>query len=334
MKKKIGMMVMGVAMLASCTNETGEDVKINDDVIRLGVTKNVTSRATINDMNDLSRVGDQVGIYAVKTQNTNANDLLTDWVAGDALLMDNQKTTAISTTGDITWDGVYLYPKADAEKTNVKFMAYYPYATAGTDEDNNGNRVEAASGSTAPKLHFTLDGSLDVLLATPVTGNRKTPARELTFNHKLTQLSFQLLDDQGLWRHKITNIELIEANSKAAMNLETGALTSWSNPVTLSVENEAIILPDNKEPVTLKKILMLQPEVTKYMMSITFEDVNDGNKPVTKILDITPINEQGGTFKAGKSYVIKVRFSGNVPVQMSAILVPWITGGEGQVVVD
>lgn len=333
MKKKIGMMVMGVAMLASCSNEKGEDVQVNDGIIRLEVSKNVTGRAVINDMDALSQVGDQVGIYAVTTQNTNASDLLTDWMAADALLMDNEQTTAISKAGEISWNGTYSYPQAGAAKPNVKFMAYYPYAAVGTAEDANGNRLEAASGSTAPKLHFTLNGALDLLLATPITGNRQSPARALSFNHKLTQLSFELVDSEGMWKNKITNIELRDVNSKATMNLETGALTGWGTPVALSVETNEITLP-NTDPVSLKKILMLQPEVSKYQMAITFEDANAAGASVTKTLDITPINEQGGTFKAGKSYVIKVRFSGNVPVQISATLTPWITGGEGQGIVD
>lgn len=106
--------------------------------------------------------------------------------------MDNVRTTGIdAATGMLFWNGDYTYPLEESRR--VKFCVYHPYAPVGTGGDNY---VEAVAGQS-PVLYFRLTGAEDVMWVRPVTGSRREAPSALLFEHKLTQLRFRLVDDEG-----------------------------------------------------------------------------------------------------------------------------------------
>lgn len=317
---------MGLAMMASCAQESDVTaVTEGQEIISLGALANgmVETRGVINDLEALSAEGDKVGIYGLATAATKATDILTaDWTA--LPLMQNVQTTTIDkTTGMMAWTGTHTYPKASDTKQNVKFMAYYPYAAEGTGDD----KVIAAGVSTAPKLNFTLDGSKDLMWATPVLGSRTAPASALKFNHKLTQFTFELKDTKGDFTttkgvvQKVT----INANTKGVMDMESGVISGWATPTDISVLKAEITTVPKDTPVALNTTTMLQAGQASFAVKLTCKlatetavDLNGTIKPVgdTKFLE-------------GKAYKITLGLSGDVLVQLAAEVIPWVEGGTG-----
>lgn len=321
----IGMMLCGLALLASCSKEETNARTEDEGIIRLGVTKNVTSRGAIRSLTDLSAAGDRVGVYAVQTANTDGSiSLGSGW--GGTKVMQNVQTTSIESDGTLNWADTYKYPAKDEPAQNVKFCLYHPYAAEGSA--GSGDYVAAPAGGSAPMLHFITDGTTDVMVTAPVLGSRIAPASEVNFRHVLTQLSFELIDDEGTFTYPITNIELKEVNTTGAMDIETGALSNWGTPGKLNLLNTSLTLSKGVAQ-TLDKVVMLQPEQTSFVVTVTYTNGATVNKEVT----ITPV---GGTgrFEAGHSYLITLRFSGSVSIRMKATLTDWVSGGTGQGLVE
>ena len=193
-----------------------------DGLIRLGTradkSTDVRTRASVNDLAGLVAVGDRVGVYGVVTDRANASyaALTAEWDA--APLMNNVRTTKIdATSGMLFWDGDYSYPPE--ENKRVKFCVYHPYAPVGTGGDNY---VEAVAGHS-PVLHFKLTGAEDVMWAHPVTGSRRQVPSALIFEHKLTQLRFRLIDDEGEFAGvKVTGLLLTGVSTAATLRFGNG----------------------------------------------------------------------------------------------------------------
>lgn len=184
-----------LACLLLCTC-AGQEPLSPDGLIRLGTQaggyEGSATRASVNDLAGLAAVGDKVGVYGVVTARTDAlyAPLTSEW--NGTPLMDNVRTTGIdAATGMLFWNGDYTYPLE--ENRRVKFCVYHPYAPVGTGGDNY---VEAVAGQS-PMLHFRLTGTEDVMWVRPVTGSRREAPSALLFEHKLTQLRFRLVDDEG-----------------------------------------------------------------------------------------------------------------------------------------
>lgn len=316
MKSRIGIALFGLALLASCTSESDiTAVSEGPEVISLGASTGDATRAAINDLKGLSAEGAKVGIYGQATTATAANTSITsEWTASP--LMKDVKTTAIdAVTGLMKWETVYAYPKADPK--NVKFFAYYPYAAEST---TGANYVKAPGIGLPPVYNFTLTGEEDLMWATPVLGSRTTPAGALKFNHQLTQMTFKLIDAEGTFTEQITSVSIM-TNTVGKMNIETGALSNWVTPKACSLNAGNISMSDyTTHEVALPKTVMLQPELVEFEVSV----VAGGLKKAT----IKPVGD--ATFKAGKSYLITLRLSGDMPIQTTAEVVPWVTGGLGE----
>ena len=324
MKSRIGIALMGLAMLASCANndDVNNVIEGGQDIITLGATTGNATRAAINDLAGLSASTAGVGVFGQATTASTANTVITtEWSASP--LMANVKTTGVdATTGLMSWDNPenYVYPKA--APLNVKFFAYHPYAATGT---TGANYVKASAVGVAPSLHFTLTGDEDLMWATPVLGSRTQPASALKFNHQLTQMTFKLVDGEGNFADPITSVS-ISSNTVGDMNLETGAISNWATPkpMMLNTGNIDMKTQATDKEYTLPKTVMVQPDQASFEISL----IAGGNKTAT----IKPIGD--ATFKAGKAYLITLRLSGEVPVQMSAEVIPWVTGGTGEGVVE
>lgn len=298
-------------LLVSCSRQELE-LREADGVIRLGVGKVAASRAEVQTATDL---GNNIGIYGVQLPNKTASG----W--GNALSMDNVRSTAVEASGAIAWDGIYYYPADPAHY--VKFCAYYPYA------DGVKFLLDAPSTGNAPSLRFTLNGADDILYATPVVGSRDENPASLVFNHALTQLKFRVEDvNEALTGRAIENIVIQDANTASSMNIESGVFGAWSAPAELKVpgiEGKNITLVD-KNPLAVGEGIMLQPGLESFKIRL---EIADHAYPD---VEIKPSGEL--TFAAGHSYEITLTFNEKVEVFAKVVVIPWELAGTGSAVIQ
>lgn len=326
---------MGIALqaavcllLGACTER---EALSPEGIIRLGAGTNdysgMTTRASVNDLKGLSAVGDCVGIYGVVTGRTDAaGALLTDeWRATP--LMDNVRTTGIdAATGVLSWDGTYAYP-LEADKS-VKFCVYHPYAAS---DAGSGNYVEAAPGAS-PVLHFKLTGAEDVMWVQPVTGSRQQAPGALVFDHKLTQLRFRLVDEEGNYAGtRVTGMTFNGVNTVSTLGIETGELGEWSVPsdaVAFPLKTPVEVTGTSAKPQVLEGEVMLQPGQPVFRMTVTTD-----NKGVFRQVEIRPTGGETA-FAAGRSYLVTLTFRERTAVALSAVVTPWVMAGYGEGTVE
>lgn len=321
MKTKIEMFCMGALLLASCTQQ---DMYQSTSEIRLDAGGSGMSRVGGSELEYLSGKGDQIGIYGVVTEKTDATALLEgDWV--ESPLMSNVRTTGVDqVNGAVSWADVYNYPQESAKQ--VKFCAYHPYAPVGTSGENY---VSMGVGR-APRLYFTLTGAEDVMVADPVIGSRVQQASALNFNHVLTQFRFQLVNADGFFSKEVSRIAFEGVNTRSSVDLETGTWGTWSAPSNAfevaSFEEPMPVTGTKEAPQKIDKELMLQPGVATHALRVNF-----GNGDENKVT----IKPEGDTmFEAGKSYLITLKFSGKVEILASVSVAPWRAGASGGGVLD
>lgn len=315
-------------LLCACT---GREPLLADGLIKLGTRTEsygaTTTRASVNDLAGLAAVGDKIGVYGVETERADASyaTLTAEWNATP--LMDNVRTTKIdAATGMLSWDGDYTYP-LEADRL-VKFCVYHPYAPVGAGADNY---VEAAAGRS-PVLHFRLTGAEDVMWVRPVTGSRRQVPAALLFEHKLTQLRFRLVDDEGAFAGvNITGLTFDGVNTVSTLNLETGELGSWSgasDAVPFPLKSPAGISGTTETPQTLAGEVMLQPEQPAFRLTLKTD--SRGDYPG---IEVRP---SGGetVFAAGRSYMVTLKFRDRTAVALSAKVVPWVMDGYGEGIVE
>lgn len=317
MKKFLTCTALAAFALTSCSSD--ENVPAGaDKLIRLGADV-ITTKAPVNDLAALSAVGTQVGLYAVSTP----------WTS--TALMQNVQTTGIdATSGDISWTGTYNYP---TDGSNLTFYAYHPYAAEGT---SGSNFVTASDGIAAPVLNFTIDGTQDVMYATPVTANKTTESvGKLTFAHVLTQLHFLAKKGSVAEGTTVKSITLKNTNSKCTMNIADGTLGTWTTPATLSaLTNGTFEIPQTETAIGGTVPLMVQPGQSQMLIDVV--TVKDGTEKTFENILIKPEGENK-TFEAGVSYAITLTFNSEVsqtPVQIAAGVTPWQESGKGSGTVE
>jgi len=319
-----------LACLLLCTC-AGQEPLAPDGLIRLGTRaggyEGSATRASVNDLAGLAAVGDKVGVYGVVTTRTDAlyAPLTSEW--NGTPLMDNVRTTGIdAATGMLFWNGDYTYPQE--ENRRVKFCVYHPYAPVGTGGDNY---VEAVAGQS-PVLHFRLTGTEDVMWVRPVTGSRREAPSVLLFEHKLTQLRFRLVDDEGEFAGvTVTGLAFNGVNTASTLNLETGELGGWSAAqaaVPFPLKSPAAISGTTEMPQVLAGEVMLQPGQPVFRLTLTTD--SRGDYPG---IEIRP---SGGetVFAAGRSYMVTLKFRDRTAVALSAKVMPWVMDGYGEGIVE
>lgn len=324
MKNYFSLGLSALILLASCSNDN-EAVGTDGDktLIRLGTA--LQTKAPVNDALGLNTSG--IGIYGITTSNTTAGAAVTDWSA--AKILDNVKPQSVENDGSIVLPVPYYYPADVAEY--VKFMAFHPYAAAGTSGDNYLLVTDAA----APELNFTLTGKEDLMYAVPAIGNKETTgAQNLAFKHSLTQITFDVIKHSGMTGDlSVTGIQFAGVNTTGKMNIETGAISDWGTPGDLTAFNSvsdggAVEIPaSNATAVVAGTPAMLQGGQKKFALNIattakTFQNV--------EIVPTAPAT----AFEVGKSYKVTITFNvGDVTpgqeIQLSASVQPWEDGGTG-----
>lgn len=334
LRNKMNLQFIGI-ILVLCASAFGcstkEDLDTRGTEIRLGVSG--VTRTVINDLKGLQTVGNNIGIYGVKTfdhisgpgedwSNTPFSDEGAD---GGTIIMNNVKTTSIDDNGTVHWNGRFYYPLD--EDAGIKFCAYYPYTAAGYT-------ITGPAVGQAPVLNLKLDGTQDVMYASPVVGWRaKTDATNLKFRHALTQLSFILIDSERIFvGKKLNSIVLHGVNTTGKMDIETGETTDWGTPETLSVADiDAVEITEDAAPANentpakgqkIGSEIMLQPGLQSFTVEVTVDGIGYGN------IIIRPASPST-TFEMGKSYRITLNFNQKTGISAGATVEPWIFGGSG-----
>lgn len=310
--------------LAACLTVWGCTTREELDsraVIRLGVSGE--TRAAVNDFDGLRAVGDNIGIYGVKTtghSSATGEDWSFELFSEDApdegtLIMNNVRTASIDESGAVHWSGRYHYP-LDVS-AGVKFCAYHPHVDAVA-----GYSIADPAVGQAPVLSFRLDGTQDVMYAQPIVGWRDKATRtSLLFRHVLTQLTFSLLDPEHVFAgKKVNGITLKDVNTGGRMNIETGAVSDWGSPVSLPVGGFDAPVEISAEAGSggqrMGSEIMLQPGQRFFKVAVDI----DGK--VYDNIEIRPA-APATMFERGKRYEIVLTFVDREPIFMGATVEPW-----------
>lgn len=325
----IGAVMVSAVVIAITGCTKGNSDSSRDGLIRLGVGG--ATRA-INNLEDLAAVGDNVGIYGVAT------GLDVSGLPGDgsqwnsAPLMDNVRTTAIDgSTGLISWSGDYYYPTHS--ETMIEFCAYHPYGAVGaTDQPFY---LDAPAGGVAPQLHFTLTGAEDVMYSKPVYGRHDVTPGAIEFEHVLTQLRFQIIDDYGTMGDiTVKSVTLTGVNRSAVMNIESGVLADWTNSGEIAVPGitEVPVTGTPSAPQALGSEVMLQPGQAAFTIRV------ETSADIYEDVVIQPTSSIDGVaetmFAAGRSYLITLTFKKQIGIFATATVVPWVIGGTGEAIIQ
>ena len=166
----------------------------------------------------------------------------------------------------------------------------------------------------------------------PVIGSRREAPSALLFEHKLTQLRFRLVDNEGEFAGvTVTGLAFNGVNTASTLNLETGELGGWSAAqaaVPLPLKSPAAISGTTEMPQVLAGEVMLQPGQPVFRLTLTTD--SRGDYPG---IEIRP---SGGetVFAAGRSYMVTLKFRDRTAVALSAKVMPWVMDGYGEGIVE
>lgn len=288
--KKVLLAIAAATMITSCS-QNDDEVISNGNPLEIQLNAGIetaVSRAAVNKGDALQN------IQIVKSNGT------ADW----------SSVTSITTTGDmaaggaITLSAKQYYP-SDGANTNI--LGFYP----------------AATSITGGIANMTIDGTQDVLYATPVSGSKGTPVTEkLSFQHKLTQFKFVAKRDATSTDADITEVKVMvkDANSVFKMALTDGALSGWATtistitPITNGTAAETESTPSEG--------IMLEPELAKLVLLVSAKGYDEQ--------EITINGTDAGKFAMGKAYTITLTFKGT-EIAPTGEIAEWTTGTAGGV---
>ena len=271
----------------STENDVRKEVKVTATFSGLSASGIVTTRA----VDDGWEVGDAIGLFMKKAGTTLEYPVLAD----------NVKYT---TDGSLAFENLsenkVYYP---FDKSNVDFIAYYPYTENITDF------IYKVDVSDQSKL-----ANIDLMYSNNVTAkNYTTESINLDFKHQLTKVVLKIAENNsdnttGDFTAKITN-----AQKNANFSLVDGTLTVGDElaDISFNVDNtaktaEAILLPDTN--LTNKEFL------------ITIGDISYSYS-LNKSVDIKSFDP---ATKCEYSITIEPN-SGRVLSNVTATITDWIT---------
>ena len=255
---RLGWFVLGVGLLAcSCAKEPDEIIGTGDDDASL-----IVPEALVGDVVETETKADLSGVVIGTSFPANYTKVFsvvgykgtaapTNWSSPYI----NNIAVNSGTNGTLSFATPQYYP-VDGQK--VYFYAYSPV---------KGATYTAGSGSTAPKVTWTLDGHTDVMAAQVTTGIAKAATGtqsqpSFAFTHKLMQLKFKVMKDAALT--DLGNVTALKVNNAATSlsmtlsngnvtTLSTGSLTAYSSTTGQAVTTTATYLGTNGSPFLTTK---------------------------------------------------------------------------------
>ena len=198
-----------------------------------------------------------------------------------------------------------------ANGNKVYFYAYSP--ASGT--------YTAGSGSTTPKVVWTITGTQDIMAAQVTTGIGKVASGTQTqpafaFTHKLKQVKFKVVKDASFEDNiKLTSLMIIGAKTTATIDVSTGNVTWGSTTGNLTVYSNATGQTLTTTAASVGSAMMFEPgtsfKVRAVAGGVTYADAT-----------VTLTGTSAGT--AGYSHEVTLKFMRNV-ITPTATISDWTT---------
>lgn len=291
---------VAIALLASCSGSEVDEVIDNGQPVAINLSGGVQATTVV------SRTPITSGSkFTATVLGWEAADATPPAYTSDAKWNSTtEEITASSIAGKITLTTPQYY-QSNGLKTYMKAIS--PVGTVAT----------STYTFTAPLT----DGSVDVLVADAVAGDKNTVASALAFKHALTQFNFKVKKGDGLGDNAtITSIKLNGVKLPTGVDLSTNALALGSATTIPALTGGNIVIGD--EAASAGAPVMVAPIATADLsLDIVTSDGTFAGVKVTTI---------GNNFKAGTSYTITLTFKKKI--EASASVEEWETGeGEGTV---
>ena len=306
---RLGWFVLGVGLLAcSCSKEPVESFAEGDPTSPIlpdaGVVATVETKADLSGaVSGTVFPANTTKVFSVVGYKGTAAP--TNWSSPYI----NNIAVNSGTSSTLNFAPAQYYP------TNGDKVYFYAYSPAS-------GTYTAGSGTTTPKVAWTINGTQDIMAAQVTTGIAKVSSGTQTqpafaFTHKLKQVKFKVVMDASFEANiKLTSLMIIGAKTAATMDLSTGTvswgsttgnLTVYSNSTgqTLTTTAASVGSPMMFEPGTSFKVRAVAGGVTYADATVTLTGTNAGT--------------------AGYSHEVTLKFMRNAIVPTASIT-NWTTG--------
>ena len=225
-----------------------------------------------------------------------------------------EEIEADETANDITLSPVQFYNADENIKTYIK--GWYP-------------AVASADG----EVTFTnTDGTVDVLYATEVSGDKNTEVDQpLVFNHKSAQLVFKVKKGEGLAAGtKIKTIKVKNTAIPTSLTLSTNTV-NYTDKTELEVPN-VTVAEIGETAAVAGDPLMVKPVDDNTTVTLYIETTADDGSTVAATYDDVALTTSDGKLTEGSAYTVTLTFK-QAGISLEANITPWTEAtGEGEVI--
>lgn len=225
-----------------------------------------------------------------------------------------EEIEADGTANDITLSPVQFYNADGSIKTYIK--GWYP-------------AVASADG----EVTFTnTDGTVDVLYATEVSGDKNTEVDQpLVFNHKSAQLVFKVVKGEGLAAGtKIKTIKVKNTAIPTSLTLSTNTV-NYTDKTELEVPN-VTVAEIGETAAVAGDPLMVKPVDDNTTVKLYIETTTEDGTTVAATYDDVALTTSDGKLTEGSAYTVTLTFK-QAGISLEANITPWTEAtGEGEVI--
>lgn len=303
--KKIFISLLATATLAGCSGNE-ENLAIDDGrpvPIELNAGVNTLSRAVISPGNDISNIG--IAGWEAEEGQAKCTDPYT-WHT-------HLTTTASTTAHNVTWLAQQYYNADATIYTHMK--AWYPCGDFVTSPIENN------------KVTFSNDGTVDVMMADVVKGNKTLGVSgPLQFKHKTSQIKFKVKKGTGLTDGtKIKKIVIKDAQLPTGFDISQDYKTS--DAITYADAADLQIPNLNSNQVIGDEASAGNPVMIRPTGSKTFKIDVETSGATYKDCEVT-LTGEGAIMSEGYAYTITLTF-GQAGLELTATVDEWksATGG-------
>lgn len=205
------------------------------------------------------------------------------------------------------------------------------------------NTPVTPTGTDAFNALYTIDGNMDIMATSPVSGSKNTPIPNCTFSHHLAQLQFRCVgsdEARDKWQNISIKVKQVPVDLQLKISKTVDPVLSVVSPGTTGDLNvvgasKTPQSPDEAKPTT--GYVMIYPVVNlgSAASALTVEIMGEyeGHELATpKTVTITNI---AGGVKKGVSHLLTLIFTvdGDISASATAEIAPWNPGNAGSSVV-
>lgn len=306
---------LALGMMASCANTDVEGVVENGEPVAITLSAEVEATTVLTRAAIEQDAKFKATVLGWEDNNITDFEVNPAWTAVSSDINVSKNVTSNITLTDAVDVSKAEYYKADGTKTYMK--AFYV----------DGESPKAQSSNAWIYDLTKKDGSLDILIADAINGDKNTSAGSFEFKHPLTKLIFQVKAGDGLADNvTLTSIKVKGMSVPEKINLGTSKVEFGENPTDLSIGVTAgtTIPSSTTDAAIVGAPIMVKPISASFTIDVvtsakTYENVNVTLKTVAG-------HEDG----AGVAYVITLTIKDQIST--SASVADWAAGeGEGTV---